>query len=320
MGDILNITNGDGAIGIMEKANIPGAFLPWRDVLHDGPVPQGLSLAELSQVRAKFIISRGWGTPETVIQDFIERDNLLKSYANYKKVILWFEHDLYDQLQILQILDWFHNNPPGETKLSLICTDQYLGILSPNKIMDLFTYEEPVTENHLVLSNRAWTAFRSSSPEKWHDLLKTDTTTLPFLEGAIIRLLEEYPDCSNGLSRTAQQILKIISRGEKHPGRVFGRYQESEDRRFLGDSSFWVIIQELLDSSPPLLNLPDDQELTLPITPDQKLTITPMGRYVLAGKRSWLDMAELDRWIGGVHLTPGNMWCWDSGTRRHQEG
>ena len=129
MGDILNITNGDGAIGIMEKANIPGVFLPWRDVLHDGPVPQGLSLAELSQVRAEFIISRGWGTPETVTQDFIERDNLLKSYANYKKVIMWFEHDLYDQLQILQILDWFHHNPPGETELSLICVDQYLGML-----------------------------------------------------------------------------------------------------------------------------------------------------------------------------------------------
>jgi hypothetical protein len=77
MGDILNITNGDGAIGIMRKANIPGVFLPWRDVLHEGPVPRGLSLAELSRVRAEFIASRGWGTPEAVTQDFIERDNLL---------------------------------------------------------------------------------------------------------------------------------------------------------------------------------------------------------------------------------------------------
>jgi len=320
MGDILNITNGDGAIGIMKKANIPGVFLPWRDVLHDGPVPEGLSLTELSQVRAKFIISRGWGTPEKIKQGFIERDNMLTSFENYKKVILWFEHDLYDQLQVLQILDWFHHHTPEETKLSLICIDQYLGMLSPNEIMGLFTYEEPVTENHLVLANKAWSAFRSTTPEKWRDLLKTDTSALPFLEGAIIRLLEEYPNCSNGLSRTAQQILKIISQGEKRPGRVFGRYQESEDRRFLGDSSFWVILQELLESSPPLLNLPEDMELTLPTSPDQKLTITPMGKNVLAGERSWLEMVELDRWIGGVHLTPGNMWCWDSGTLRHQEG
>ena len=51
-------------------------------------------------------------------------------------------------------------------------------------------------------------------------------------------MFEEYPNCSNGLSRTAQQALKIIAEGEKRPGRVFSRYQESEDRMFLGDSSF----------------------------------------------------------------------------------
>lgn len=48
MESILNITNGDCAVSIMQQANIAGDFLPWRDVLHDGPVPENLSLAELS--------------------------------------------------------------------------------------------------------------------------------------------------------------------------------------------------------------------------------------------------------------------------------
>ena len=60
---ILNITNGDSAVNIMKQAGVPGAFLPWRDVLHDGPVPAGLSLEDLSMVRASFIANRGWGTP-----------------------------------------------------------------------------------------------------------------------------------------------------------------------------------------------------------------------------------------------------------------
>lgn len=131
MKNILNFTNGDVAVEIMKEANIPGVFLPWRDVLYDGPVPKKLSLEELSQVRAEFIISRGWGTSEDIKRDFIERDNTLKSSDKYEKVILWFEHDLYDQLQILQILDWFHMNPTGEIKLSIICTNKYLAMLSP---------------------------------------------------------------------------------------------------------------------------------------------------------------------------------------------
>ena len=37
---ILNITNGDCAVDIMKKAGINGDFIPWRDVLYDGPVPR----------------------------------------------------------------------------------------------------------------------------------------------------------------------------------------------------------------------------------------------------------------------------------------
>ena len=298
----------------MKKAGIPGVFLPWRDVLHDGPVPQGLFLEELSQVRAKFIISRGWGTPEEIEQSFIERDERLKSFEEFEKVILWFEHDLYDQLQLLQILDWFHENNKNEINISLICTDKYLGPLSPAEMKGLFKHEELVTEKHLLLSRKAWSAFRSGSPEEWSGLLNTDTTALPFLKGAIVRLLEEYPSVSNGLSRTAQQALKIISEGEKIPGKIFGRSQELEDRMFLGDSSFWVILQELLNSSPALLALSQGKELSLSTTRGQELTITPFGLEVLAGKRNWLEISALNRWIGGVHLQLNNVWCWNSGS------
>jgi hypothetical protein len=141
MRNILNITNGDSAVEIMKKAGIPGSYLPWQDVLHDGPVPAGLSLEELSKVRAKFIISQGWGMPENVERDFVERDNTLRSFEEYKKVILWFEHDLYDQLQILQILDWFHVNKNNGIDLSIICVDKYLGMLTPEEMKGLFKYE-----------------------------------------------------------------------------------------------------------------------------------------------------------------------------------
>ncbi len=312
MKNILNITNGDCAVEIMKKAGISGVFLPWRDILHDGPVPKELALEDLSKIRSKFIISKGWGLPEDIEQDFIDRDNALKSFGKYEKVILWFEHDLYDQLQILQILDWFHLKGEKKVNLSIICTDKYLGYLSPDEIKALLQYQEPVTEKHLLLSSKAWAAFREKSPEPWFQLLIDDTSALPFLEGAIIRMLEEYPNCSNGLSRTAQQTLKIISEGENRPQKVFSRYQESEDRKFLGDSSFWVILKELLESKPPLLSLSEGEKLTLPINPNQELTITPTGREVLAGKRSWLEITKLERWLGGVHLTPDNIWYWDS--------
>jgi len=295
----------------MQEAKIAGRFLPWRDILHDGPVPEGLPLEKLSEVRAQFIVERGWGEPESIKNDFIERDNLLKSFRDFEKVTLWFEHDLYDQLQILQILDWLHHAATPNAMLTLICTDHYLGLLTATDMQGRSIHEEPITANHLLLASQAWAAFRSPTPEKWHDLLRTDTSVLPFLQGAVTRLLEEYPHCSDGLTRTARQALAIIAGGEIRPGKVFHQYQQTEDRRFLGDLSFWVILDELLGSDPPLLVLPQGKKLTWPISPDQELTITQAGKDVLEGQRNWLAMTELDRWIGGVHLTSGNCWCWN---------
>lgn len=56
------ITNGDCAVSAIKSSGIEAAFLQWRDVLHDGPVPGGNTLSEMSEIRAKFLLEAGWGT------------------------------------------------------------------------------------------------------------------------------------------------------------------------------------------------------------------------------------------------------------------
>lgn len=281
-------------------------------MLHEGPVPQGLTLEELSEVRAKYIADRGWADLDEVQQSFIARDHVLKSFQNYDKVILWFEHDLYDQLQILQILDWLQDRQSGNTRLSIICTDQYLGLLTPDEILPLFEFESPINDSHLKLAKLSWAAFTAETPEQWAALLKEDTSALPFLEGAIVRMIEEYPNCRNGLSRTEQQALQIIAEGEKHPAKIFLRNQSMEAGMFLGDSSFWNTLRNFLQSSPPLVTLTGGKALTWPTKPEQELRITLAGKNLLCGNQNWLELCELNRWIGGVHLSQNNVWCVDS--------
>ncbi len=314
MNQILNITNGDCTVDVMKKAGIPGVFLPWRDVLHVGPVPGGLSLQELSGVRAQFITEQNWGSAREINDSFEQRDAMLISFEKYQRVILWFEHDLYDQLQILQILDWFEQRPESKNALSIICTDQYLGMLTPEEMKGMLQYEAPVTGAQLKLAHRAWAAFCSDTPENWHRLLDTDISSLPFLEGAIIRLLEEYPACDNGLSRTASQALRVLSEAEQYPGSIFSGSQKLEQRVFMGDSSFWIILQQLAESSPALIAASGAEVIARPPEKTQTLKITPAGLDVLKGRLHWLDISNNDDWIGGVHLKAGNHWCRDPAT------
>lgn len=311
MRNILHITNGDSTLEVMRKAELQGDLLAWRDVLHEGPVPGGLTLNELSEIRAHFIAGSGWSELTRVMADFIARDEQLQRWPDYEKVVLWFEHDLYDQLQLLQILDYFADLAPLPCQLSLINTEHYLGSLPPDQLTALWTYEKPVDGNQLALAKTAWVAFCSSTPQAWYELLHADTSSLPFLHENVMRLLEEYPNPDNGLSRTQSQVLRILSKEDLTAGQLFARYQDTETRRFLGDSCFGLILQQLLESSPPLIELEYGAEFNPQKMSELTVQILPTGCEVLNCKRHWLDCHTLDRWLGGVHLTADQLWCWD---------
>jgi len=309
---ILNITNGDCAVDVFKQAKLLGDYLPWRDILYEGPVPAVQSLTELSKIRAEYISQQGWGEFSVVHRDFMQRDDVLATHGDYDKVILWFEHDLTDQLQLMQLLHWFHDNLDATTQLNLICVDQYLGPLSPEAMLALRSYETVVSRAQLESGKKAWDAFCHNTPEQWCALLDADTGVLPFFDAAVRRMLEEFPSCVNGLSRSEQQALEIISQGEQRPGRVFAENLNREEKRFMGDSSFWNLLRGFLESSPNLLSLPSGKCLSLPTSPDQKLSITETGQVVLKGEMNFLQVRPIDRWIGGVHLTMDDSWCWDA--------
>ena len=59
---MLHITNGDSPVAVLRAAGMAGEVVPWRDVLHEGPVREGLGLEALSRERAAFIAEAGWGS------------------------------------------------------------------------------------------------------------------------------------------------------------------------------------------------------------------------------------------------------------------
>ena len=50
---MLHITNGESVS--LPRTGLSGQVICWNDILHDGPVPRGLPLQELSRIRANFI-------------------------------------------------------------------------------------------------------------------------------------------------------------------------------------------------------------------------------------------------------------------------
>nr|CRH05707.1 Conserved protein of unknown function [Candidatus Magnetococcus massalia] len=319
----LHISNGDSATGLMQAAGIAGQLLPWRDLLHDGPVPAVESLQALSQIRAEFIHSCGWGDIHDLEVGFQERDNTLVRWHEHGEVVLWFEHDLYDQLQLLQILAWFAQLPAAQreqaqSRLFLIQSDDYLGECSPMEMVNLEKTKQPVSSAQLELAKQAWEAFTQPEPTAWQALLNADTSALPWLAASVKRQLMQFPSTKSGLSYTQQLIVEMIAEGIDNPGWLFHHYLERDTPKFMGDASFWQILRALTQGASPLIAVSTGAAFEPPVSypPDeafaaQQLSLTADGEAVLAGEADWVSLNGIDHWSGGCHLTIDNLWRWD---------
>lgn len=324
----LHITNGDSTASLLKQSDVPGDVLPWRDVLHDGPVPGGLSLAALSDIRATYLAGdEGVFAVANIKRDFTLRDVHLQGSDRYVEIVLWFEHDLYDQLQLLQLLDWFVSHPPQHATLSLICINSYpgvepfygLGQLSSQQLTTLFGTQQPIKPRQLALGQQGWQAFTSADPNALVGYLELDLSPLPFMHAAVVRFLQDYPSVQNGLARTEQQILQRVADGITKPGRLFADHQQLEEAPYLGDSGFWQRIANLCNSATPLLSCEPSTVFQFPMAAQvdetfrsQRLGLTKIGQAVLSDQADWLQHNPIDRWYGGVHMqTGGQIWRWD---------
>jgi len=300
----LHITNGDSVQ--ISSTGLGGEVLFWRDVLHEGPVPAGLPLEKLTNIRAKFLARYGHQPQAEILEQMRARDRTLANFSSYGEVVLWFEHDLYDQLQLLQILDWFAQQTQGATTLSLIQADQYLGSLTPDQLTPLYPGRHQITVQEFKLAQRAWNEFRSPVPTGLAQLLEEDIAALPFLRAAIIRHLEQFPSTANGLSRSERQILEIVESGVSRVGEIFRANQAKEERIFMGDLPFFACVQGLVEISVPLLDIIRDGN------PFGKtdVRITPRGKKVLHNEEDHIYLNGIDRWLGGVRLQGTKAWRW----------
>lgn len=289
---MLHLTNGESAAGSLRNSGVPGRVIAWQDVLHEGPVPADLALEKMSDVRAHFLAHSDSRSFPAVSASFEERDAALRSAHH---VVLWFEHDLYDQLQLLQILAALSDDTGIVTEL--ICIDAFpgvvpfygLGQLTPTQLASLWPDRQPVTSEQYALAAHAWEAFTSPDPGAVPQLLATELGALPFLHNALRRLLDEYPAPPTGLGRTERQLLQAIARGAHSFAELFAANATAEEASFMGDTTVESRLDALIRARTPL------------VTPEP-YTLTAAGRRVLAGEVDARQLNGIDRWIGGVHF------------------
>ncbi|MFO1183993.1 MAG: hypothetical protein U1E56_04325 [Bauldia sp.] len=312
----LILTNGDAAADLLAAAGFEATILAWRDVLHEGPVVPAPSLEALSEIRAAALAER-FGLDFALIRsEFGARDAVLHSHARFDRIAIWVEHDLFDQLQLVQMLDFFAGEGRSEG-VFLVQADDFLGHQTPVSIRRFAVRERPVNAALLAAGRAAMAAVSAPTPEAVLAASLVASAELPFLAPAFRRFLEELPDPVAGLSRTEEAMLDLIGEDRPAPVDLFRAALAREEAAFMGDWTFFRILEDLAAACRPLVDglagayapLGDEAANRPYLT--GPLELTAFGRSVLAGETDHAAINGIERWWGGTRLSGGACWRYD---------
>jgi DNA-binding transcriptional MerR regulator len=235
-GEPLHVTDGESVAGTLRTTHLPGVVLSWDDVLHVGPL--AFDPEECRHVRAAFLAEHGWGARAAIEAELARRDELLDlAQEGSHPVVLWFEHDLFDQLQLLQVAARLSEH----ARVELIQSHDYLGKLDCAELERLWDVRGPLGREPRELARDAWKAV---CDDRLEPFLSRDTSALPYLEPALRRLIEERAP----LSRTKRQLLSLLADGPRQPLELFVANQRLEDAVFLGDTWCFLFLSELAEA------------------------------------------------------------------------
>ncbi len=314
----LHVSNGDATD--VAGTGLARRVVYWRDVLHEGPVPD-VAPAELRRIRVAYLASCPGVDRDRAMVQFIERDQALEASRD-GEYVLWFEADLYDQLQLIEILARLAGLGVPAERVILICIGEHAGIarfgglgeLTAGQLRELPMTNACVrlTPAAIELATRAWSAFRAPTPEGLGAIAAARLGELRFLGEAFDRLSREYPATRDGLALSERRILAAVASGATDAGAAFLQAAAREARPYLGDSTCYSRIDQMSRGPHPLLRLDPPGR---PVERTTRVDLTDAGARVLAGEADQLALNGTDRWIGGVHLQ-GHLvpWRWDDGT------
>jgi len=213
-GSTLHITNGDITTNCLKKINFPGSFITWREMLSEGKTTSDIGSESFWKNRFEFLKTSYNISKKTFI------DYTLKEYRNLCKekkqdeIVLWFEQDLFCQINMLAVISWLKRYRKGY-QISLVCSEKgsqkALGLsqLSSMQIQQQYQNRIELKQDDIEYADYIWQLYCSNSPLRLETVYQFNTMS-PFkhLATAIEAHLQRFPSIKNGLNKTENTILR----------------------------------------------------------------------------------------------------------------
>jgi len=293
---ILHILNGDSAAHSFQQTALPGEILVWREMLCEGWVPAAADFESFWQQRGDFLARHYAFDRDEYENRAVSEFRRLHDFNRYDEITLWFEFDLFCQINLLYLLRFFSEKDLGQTRLTLVSPGSHpahpnfkgMGELTPPQLAALWPERISLTQPDWQVGRRAWHAYTAASPEALRNFLaEGDFGRLRFLENALLAHLSRFPAEATGLGFVERFWLEALPEtGEKVTTMM--KFWDENPRFGFGDLQ--------------LLRTLDELKTAGLVQENGGLTSTDRAGAVLAGRQNYRNFAPRPRFLGGVEL------------------
>ena len=293
MSSQLHITNGDSFTQKLKELKLEGDIITWREMLCEGKTETNVGSESFWKTRFEFLhknykVSKSWFVEKTLKE--------YRSLCNHKQedeIILWFEYDLFCQINMLAVISWLKTHR-RHAEISLVCsgdedeTDRLYGLseLSNEKLLELYQNRTVLSQDDIEYADYVWQLYCSDNPIRLENLTDFENYHFDYLSDAIKTHLKRFPTIKNGLNEVENKILELAVEYKPKSKKAFiGTILQHQGLYGFGDTQY----DRLLTTLKPLF------------TSFNPVRLTKKGKEILEGKTSYYShLRDNEAYLGGA--------------------
>ena len=238
---IFHILNGDALAEKFPEEAIEGELIVFRECLVEGPL-DGETPADFWQTRAQFI-SETYGESRAGYEAKMGTEvDKIRRIPGGAEVNLWFEHDLFCQVNtwfILAMLEGRVDNllvnrvmPQADAGADVWCG---FGPADGERLVAAYWNRMPLTRTDLALGKDLWEVYRRHDLQGLEARAAQETKSFPYLRKVVQAHVERYPS-SGQPPRPVAVLADIVSAGTTDFPAIYREFFRREGIYGFGDS------------------------------------------------------------------------------------
>lgn len=238
----IHVLTGDALLNNFPEGKLEGSIVINRECLIEGPVKVD-SLKEFWNLRESFL-SESYPESNIHYQDDVAFEfEKLNDVTEGDEINLWFEHDLFCQINLWFTLTFLRNKKVSIYRVYPVIDDPAelwygFGPMSPEELLKCYEGRKPFSKEDLQLGNALWQAYASNNHDTLVKLSLSTSKVFPYLK-EVCKAQVDRPD------RPERVLQEIINKGNTSFKKVFEEFSEQEGIYGFGDTQVKKIYDQL---------------------------------------------------------------------------